>query len=286
LRLHGALKYLAVLLLILWSVLPLYWLLNMSVMYNPEIFSKPPSLIVQQPTLEWYQELLGLGQIGELSYHGHGPELMKGMQNSILVAIPVMVITVAVSSIVGYALGRFRFRFKNALVFAILITMAVPPISTLIPYFELWQAMGLAGTHVGLILIYLTQTIPLIMWVLMGFFATLPAEIEKAARVDGCTRFMAFRKVIFPMAAPGIASAGIIAFLISWNEFIFALILNAGTAAGTLPPALSGLFFQDTPIPTMSAALVLSFIPPIIMALILQRYITQLKIVDPVTVVV
>ena len=122
----------------------------------------------------------------------------------------------------------------------LLTTRTLPPIAILIPYFALFSAVGLVGTYYGLILTYLTSTIPLLSWILMGYFATLPIEVERAARMDGCSRLRVLRRVILPMAAPGIAAAFIIAFLFCWNELLFGIILTGGTPAQTLSPAQIG----------------------------------------------
>jgi multiple sugar transport system permease protein len=159
----------------------------------------------------------------------------------------------------------------------------------IIPYFVLFAAIGLVGTHFGLILIYMTGVVPLLTWVLMGYFGSLPVEIERAARVDGCSRLGALWYVMIPMAAPGIAAAFIIAFLMAWNELLFAMILVGGSPAETLSPAILGLSPNMPGFRTIfvmfAAASMLSTLPPLVLALIFQRYITGLNIADPVTVV-
>ena len=163
----------------------------------------------------------------------------------------------------------------------------LPPIAILIPYFTLFQSVGLLGSHVGLILTYLTGITPLLAWILMGYFATLPVEVESAARIDGCGRLQALRHVIVPMALPGIAAAFIIAFLFCWNELLFGIILVGGTNAQTLSPALLAISpltaVGVSPIVLFSAASTLSVLPPLALALVFQRFITRLNIVDPVT---
>ena len=150
------------------------------------------------------------------------------------------------------------------------------------------ETVGLVGDPGGLILTYLTGIIPLLSWVLMGYFATLPLEVERAARIDGCSRLKVLWYIIIPMAAPGISAAFIIAFLFAWNELLFGIILIGGTKWQTLSPALLAISpltaVGYSPIALFSAASTLSIAPPLILALIFQRYITRLNIVDPVTV--
>jgi multiple sugar transport system permease protein len=151
------------------------------------------------------------------------------------------------------------------------------------------SALHLIGTYVGLIVTYLTAVIPLLTWMLMGYLASLPIEVERAARVDGCGRLRALWHVTIPMATPGIAVAFVIAFLAAWNELLFGLVLTGGTAKQTLSPAL--LAFSPTMPSTGTANLgltlfaagsVLSTVPPLILALLVQRYMTRLNVVDPV----
>jgi multiple sugar transport system permease protein len=141
----------------------------------------------------------------------------------------------------------------------------------------------LHGTLQGLIIIYLSITIPIISWVLMGYFATLPIETERAARIDGCTRLQALRRVTIPMASAGIGTVGALTFLMSWNEFLFAWLLTAGTPAQTLPPVFPAMLFHIIDNTGLAAAAIISLIPPIIIALIFGRFIVRLRIVDPVT---
>ena len=163
----------------------------------------------------------------------------------------------------------------------------MPAVAIIIPYFYMFNQWGLLGTHTGLIITYLAFAIPLATWVLLGYFATLPKDIEKAARTDGCTRLGALARVVVPMASAGLASVGILIFLTCWNEFIFALILNSGTPAETVPPAIASFVQQYSAKaePTyMTAAAAISLIPVFFLGVLLQRFITRLRIVDPVTV--
>ena len=236
-----------------------------------------------------YKAILGIESIGEV-FGGQAVAVARGFVNSALVAIPVAAIGTAMAVAGGYAFGRYRFRFKNTLLFVLLSMRVLPPIAVLIPYFVILSALHLVGTYTGLIVTYLTAVVPLLTWVLMGYFASLPIEIERAARIDGCNRLRALWHVTIPMAAPGITAAFVIAFLTAWNELLFGIVLTGGTAKQTLSPAL--LAFSPTMPSTGTANLgmtlfaagsVLSTLPPLILALLVQRYITRLNIADPVT---
>jgi multiple sugar transport system permease protein len=179
-------------------------------------------------------------------------------------------------------------RQRDGLLFVLLSTRVMPPIAIVIPYFVILSAVGLVGTRIGLIMTYLTAVVPLLTWVMMGYFASLPIEIERAARIDGCGRLGALWHVTIPMAAPGIAAAFVIAFLMAWSELLFAIVLTGGSPAETLSPAVLGLSpnMPGSGISVMTlfaAASVLSALPPLLLALLAQRYISRLNIADPVT---
>ncbi len=247
--------------------------------------------------LEWpngmsfanYMALLGIANINKV-FGGQAAAVGLGFFNSAVVAIAVAAIGTTAAVIGGYAFGRFGFPFRRLLLFVLLSVRVLPPIAVLIPYFVILSALDLVGTYIGLIVTYLTMVVPLLTWVLMGYFASLPPEIERAARIDGCGRLQALWHVTIPMAAPGIAAAFIIAFLTVWNELLFGLVLTGGTAKQTLSPAL--LAFSPTMPSTGTANLgmtlfaagsVLSTMPPLVLALLAQRYIARLNVADPVT---
>jgi multiple sugar transport system permease protein len=257
------------------SLMPLNALMDHGLLYWPSGMS-----------LANYKAILGLASINEV-FGGQAVQVGRGFVNSAVVAIPVAVIGTAMAVIGGYAFGRFRFPFKNTLLFAFLSLRVLPPIAVLIPYFMILSALHLIGTYTSLIVTYLTGVVPVLTWMLMGYFASLPLEVERAARIDGCGRLQALWHVTVPMAGPGIAAALVIAFLTAWNELLFGVVLTGGTAKQTLSPAL--LAFSPSMPSTGAANLgmtlfaagsVLSTLPPLILGFLLQRYITQLNVAD------
>ena len=277
---------LSVLFVLLWTIVPFFWMLWASFMTDSELTEG----IVQgidEPTLEHYKRIFGHAD-KEAIFGGQTKLIGQGFLNSLIVSLPVAIIGTAIATLAGYAFGRFHFPAKTGLLFGLLLTRVLPPVAILIPYFTMFRTVGLVGDPGGLILTYLTGIIPLLSWVLMGYFATLPLEVERAARIDGCSRLKVLWYVIIPMAAPGISAAFIIAFLFAWNELLFGIILVGGTQWQTLSPALLAISpltaVGYSPIALFSAASALSIAPPLILALIFQRYITRLNIVDPVTV--
>src|SRR5918995_5121480 len=272
-------------LLAIWTLVPIYWLLNMSLIFKPGLLSVPTHLSPHAPPVSNYTRLFGATAIGpggaELPVIGQAPIIQSGLRNSFVVAVIVTILTMLVSLPVAYALGRLDFRGRTAMLFAIITSRSYPPIAIIIPFVLLYSQIGLQGTTRGLVLIYLTLTIPLVVWVMTGFFASLPRTVEAAARVDGNTRWQAFYRVILPMSWPGIAVAAAISFMVCWNEFAFSQILAAGSAAQTLPPAIATFFFQISQPTEMAAVSIIAIIPPALLAYLFQSRIRSLNLVDP-----
>lgn len=271
--------------LLIWTLIPLYWLAAMSFMYNSEVISVPAHLFPHDFTLANYIRMFGglaNGPDGKpLAAIGQAGLVRSGWVNSLIVSVSVTILTLFVATPMAYALGRLSFKLKTGLLFTIISSRAYPPIAVLIPFSYLFTQVGLQGSQMGLIVIYLTVSIPLVGWIMTGFFASLPRSLEKLARSDGLTRWQAFTQIMVPVAGPGIAACAVIAFLTAWNEFTFSLILTSGSPAQTFPPALSGMFFQISDPAAMAAASFLGIVPPAALALIFQSRIRRINIVDP-----
>lgn len=272
-------------LLVIWTLVPIYWLFTMSMMFKTELLAIPTHLYPHEPTVSNYTRLFGGTAIGpggaELPVIGQAPIIQNGLRNSLLVAAVVTAITMLVSLPVAYALGRLQFRGRTPMLFAIIATRSYPPIAIILPFVLLYSQVGLQGTVRGLVIVYLTLTIPMVIWVMTSFFSSLPRTVEAAARVDGNTRWQAFYRVILPMSWPGIAVATAISFMVCWNEFVFSQFLAAGSPAQTLPPAISTFFFQISQPTEMAAVSIISIVPPAILAYLFQRRIRNLNLVDP-----
>ena len=274
-------------LVIAWTFLPIVAMVWASLM--------PFNALINGGLLQWpsgmgfanYRAVLGIATINQI-FGGQPMAVARGFINSAVVAVLVAAIATAISVVGGYAFGRFRFPFQNTLLFVLLSVRVLPPIAVLIPYFMILSALHLIGTYFSLVVTYVTAVVPLLTWVLTGYFASLPVEIERAARIDGCGRLQALWHVTIPMALPGVVAAFVIAFLAAWNELLFGIVLTGGTAKQTLSPALLA-FSPSMPsgganlgMTLFAAGSVLSTIPPLILALLVQRYITRLNIADPV----
>jgi multiple sugar transport system permease protein len=245
------------------AMIPVLWIISLS-------FKTPATvgdgrLIPKEWTLENYK---GLFQGGLDS------PLLRPLINSILIALIATTIAVTLASLAAYAIARLDFPGKAIVLGGALAVSMFPPISVVGPLFDMWRALGLYDTYPGLIIPYLTFALPLAIYILVAFFREIPWDLEEAAQVDGATPFQAFRRIIFPLAAPGVFTAAILVFIFAWNDFVFAISLTSSNASRTVPAAIA--FFTGesqftSPTGNIAAAAVLVTIPIIIFVLIFQR---------------
>ncbi len=276
---------LAFLVAIVWTLLPIYWFARTAFLTPGEIARFPPPLWPLAPQPGAFLNIFGFGYtLGDgtlLRASGQANQIIRGLMNSLIVSVIVTGITLVVVTPLAYVFARLDFPHKNKLIFAVLLAVALPPVSTLIPFYAMYIRIGLAGTLTGLVIVTLTVTVPFVTWMLIGYFRNLP-PVERLARVDGFSRLETFTRIILPLAKSGIAVAAVIAFLFAWNEYTYALVLVNGTTANTLPTAISGFLFQHPEPSQLSAALLLTILPPALVAFFLQRHIAELNLVDPI----
>jgi trehalose/maltose transport system permease protein len=252
--------WVAVILIILFCLFPFYWLINVSLKTGADLSSS--SLVPPHPTLKNYKSIF------------ENDDFTNGLKNSAIVAFSVTILALAVGSFAAYALARLRFPMKYLLLAVILSITTFPPIAIAAPIFKLWSDIGLYNSYLGLILPDLTFTLPLTIYILTSFFRAIPRELEEAALVDGASYFQSFRKVILPLAAPGLVTAGLLAFIFVWNEFLFAITLTSSASHRPVPAAIA--FFTgssqfEIPLGTISAASVVVTLPLIILVLVFQK---------------
>lgn len=276
---------LATILLLVWSLLPIYWMVRMAFLTPAQITEFPPPIFPTHLNVASFFNVLGydhaLANGTMMRASGQANQVLHGLQNSLIVSIIVTAITLVIVIPLSYVFARLEFRFKNVLLNAVLLAVALPPVSTLIPFYSMFVQLKLAGTLTGLVLVDLTLTVPFVAWMLIGYFRNLP-PVERLARVDGYTRLETLFFLIVPMAKSGVAVAAVISFLFAWNEFTFALILVNGTTANTLPTAISGFLFQNPEPSNLAACIVITIIPPALVAYFLQRHVAEMSLVDPV----
>jgi multiple sugar transport system permease protein len=196
------------------------------------------------------------------------------LRNSIGIALISTVIAVVLASMAAYAIARLEFPGKRLLLAASLAIAMFPPVSIVGPLYDMWRTLGLYDSWPGLIIPYMTFTLPLAIFVLSAFFREIPWELEQAAQMDGATPMQAFRKVILPLAAPGVFTTAILVFIYAWNDFIFALSLTSTTKAQTVPPAIqsfTGVSQFTAPTGAIAAAAIIVTIPIVVMVLLFQR---------------
>ncbi len=275
----------AILVVILWTLLPIYWFSRLALETIGEITQFPPNLFPPHPQPGAFFNILGHAYRTaagiDLPASGQAGQIILGIRNSVIVAVAVTVITMVVVVPLAYVFARLEFAHKGKLLAAILLAASLPPVSTLIPFYALYVQLNLVGTISGLVIVTLTITIPFVTWMLIGLFHNLP-PVDRLARVDGFSRLSTLFLVIVPMARSGIMVGTIIAFLFSWNEYVYAQVLVTGSDAVTLPVALSGFLFQVPQPAHLAAALSLTIIPPLLVVFLLQRQITEMNLIDPV----
>jgi len=198
----------------------------------------------------------------------------NALRNSVGISVIATVLSVVLATLAAYAITRLEFKGKKLILSLALAIAMFPTISLVPPLFDMWRSLGLYDTWIGLIIPYMSFTLPLSIWTLSAFFREIPWELEQAAQVDGATRWQTFRKVIVPLAAPGVFTAAILTFFFAWNDFVFGISLTASDAARPVPAALAfftGESFFKQPTAAIAAAAVVVTIPVVLLVLCFQR---------------
>lgn len=235
------------------SLAPIYWMLNTSLKGQAEIYSKVPTLIPEQSTLEAYKYLLT-----ETNF-------LTGIVNSLIVAVFVSLFSIVIAYPAAYAIARIKFKGKRTFSKAILFTYLLPTSILYIPLYILVAQVGLTDNILGLMLIYPTFTLPYVAWVLIPHISSIPYDLDEAAIVDGCGRLRVMYQIIFPLALPGIVSTTIFAFAMCWGEYLYALVNITKTSMQTFPLVISGLIFGDMyPWGQLMAGAILASVPILI----------------------
>jgi trehalose/maltose transport system permease protein len=259
-----ALWSIGIVLVLAFALVPVLWLISVSL--------KPPEAVTDgrfipsEFSLDNYKSLFE-GGIDDSPF-------IKPLINSIGIALITTVIAITLAAFTAYAIARLEFPGKRAILAGALAIAMFPPISTVGPLFDMWRAIGLYDTWLGLIIPYLTFSLPLAIYVLVAFFREIPWELEQAAQVDGATPFQAFTKVIVPLAAPGVFTAAILVFIFAWNDFLFAISLTSSDASRTVPAALAFFTGESSftqPTGSIAAAAVVVTVPIIVFVLFFQR---------------
>lgn len=249
---------------------PFAWLVISSVSPSGDLLASHTHWIPQHPTLSRYRQILSSAPGGD----NVAANFRLAMVNSLIVATATTVVSLFVGTLGGYAFARLRFRLRRTSLFAFLAIYMLPPIALVIPLYLALAALGLLDTKTGLVVTYCSIVTPFCLWTMSNYFLSMPPDLEEAARVDGCTRLGALTRVILPLARPGLLTTAMFGFLLAWDEFLYSLIFTSTTNAKTIPVAIAeftGKFSSDFGL--IAAGGVLASLPPLLLALVFQRYI-------------
>jgi multiple sugar transport system permease protein len=259
-RVRQVLLWIAVAAICVFCLMPFYWLINVSLKTGADL--SQADLLPPNPSLDNYQSIF------------ENDDFTSALRNSTIITGITTILALVFGSFAAYALARLRFPFKFLILAIVLSISTFPPIAIAAPIFKLWTDIGIYNTYTGLIVPYLTFALPLAIYILASFFKEIPKELEEAALVDGATHFQAFRKVVLPLAAPGLVTAGLLTAFFVWNEFLLAVTLTSSPDAFTVPVAVAnftGSTEFEVPLGTISAASVVITIPLVALVIIFQK---------------
>jgi len=247
-----------------WTLFPFYWMITTALKPNDDMYRPEPLLVPVRITLSHFHKVF---------FDSHFPEYFR---NSAIIAVCTTILSLAVGIFAAYAIVRLDFRGKNLLARGLIFSYLVPPVLLFIPLFELIFKLNLLNTRQGLILDYLTFTVPFTTWLLMGYFRTVPIALEEAALVDGCTRLTALFRVTLPLSTPAIVVTALFSFTLSWNEFLYALTFTSNPVSQTVTVGLTTTVAEDVFFwGVMMGASFLVAIPPVVLYLIGQRWVVR-----------
>jgi len=259
-------RYVLLIPALMFALAPVYWMLTISLKSDVDQFATPPPWFVFTPTLDHYYDAFVARGFGEY------------LLTSAIVSVGSTLCALVIGTLAAYALARFElpWRLNRHLSLWILSTRMFPAIVTAVPLFLMMRDLRLLNTHASLIIVYTAFNLPFVVWMMRGFFADLPRDLEEAALVDGDSRLGALVRVVLPLVAPGLAATAVFCLIISWNEFLFALVMTQTDAAMTLPVGIAGRVTQyEIKWGVMSAAAAVALAPILVFALALQKYLVR-----------
>lgn len=263
------LRALSVTLIVLWSIVPIYWAAKTSLQTESAARSRPAQYVPLHPTFDNFRALLdGSTDVSR--------SIRRSMLNIVIECGAATIVTVALAALAAYAFARFEFRGRNLVFYAVLATMAFPPYTTLIPLYRIMSGFGLVNTYTGIVLVYVSGFLPLATWVLHNYFVSIPHSIEEAGLIDGAGRLQVFWHLVLPLALPGVISTALITFLFAWAQFLFPLVLSTDLSTQPLTVLIAALQGRHVvPTTLMSAAGIVAIAVPAVIALVFNRYIVN-----------
>jgi len=270
--LERVLKGIALALVIFFFMFPILWIALMSLQTNETILRVPPS-VVFEPTLDNYRALI----TGRLETGSGTVEIafMRNLFNSLFLSTAAVILALILGVPAAYAFARMKFRGSEDIAFTLLSFRFAPPLLVLLPLTIYFRQVGLSNTYVGLIWVYQLICLPLILWIVRGYFEDISEDVEYAYRIAGHRWITTFRRIALPLAGPGIAAAGLLAFIFAWNNFIFALVLASADKQPVTVGALAFITASGIQFGQIAAAIVLSIAPVFALAIYAQRYLVE-----------
>ncbi len=262
-------RLVSLVLLVLWSLFPVYWALKTSLSTNAAAQQAPVQMLPSHPSITSYQALFGAGPEAADAAGGIGQALV----NIVVETVGATVLTLAIAVLAAYAFARLRFRLKNLVFYTVIGTLTLPVYATLIPLYRIMSDLHLVNSYIGIIFVYTSGFLPLAMWIMYNVFLALPLGIEEAARIDGAGALQTFARIVLPTARPGIAATAIVTFLFGWGQFIFPLVLSSSSATQPLTVLLAAIDSRNVPYPIINAAAVVAVAIPAVIVFFLNRWI-------------
>ena len=250
---------------------PVLWMFLTSVMRPVDLTAKPLQLIPKTITFERFRQVFSSSTTSDPAY-----VFRIALKNSLIIALSVTLLSLVVGTLAAYAFAHVRFRGKNALMLLILFTYMLPPAAMIIPLYRIYNQLGWLDRRAPLVILYLSFIVPFIIWVMQDFFGSISRSFEEAAQVDGATRLQTLLYIFLPIARPGAIATGILAFLMSWDEFFYSLIFTSSLSSKTMPVAIAefnGKFTIDYGM--ISVAGILGSLIPVLITVVFQKYIVM-----------
>lgn len=268
------LRVVTIAVMVVWILAPFYFLLLVAVQSRADALITPP-VWLPKPNLTNFTQILS-SAFSTSPPSNPSDMIFPGIRNSALVAVVVALANLALGALAAYAFARYSFRGSRSIPLALLASQMVPIFALIIPYYVVFRNLGLTNTRVGIMIAQLSFTLPFTIWLLRAYMRSIPGDLDRAGRVDGCTRFGVFWRVILPLARPGLISVGLFTFMVSWNDFLFPLVLNSNIDAIMVQPAIAGLYnVREQSFGKMAAGSLLAALPTIILAFVAQRYLVR-----------
>lgn len=267
--------YVCAILVFLWTVLPLFWMFLSSVTPTVDLLTIDGNWISKNMNLSRYINIFS-GSGGSSALSNAGAQFVNSLKISIFVSVLTVALAIIFGGLAAYAFARLRIRYKNALLMVTMFFQLIPSITLVIPLYVIARKVGAIDKPVFLVVLYLSFTLPYVIWVLNGYYKTIPPDMETAARIDGCTWFSAYRLIVLPLARPGLVAVGALAFLMCWDEFLYALVFMTSLSSKTMPVAISEFSTRHgTDYGMVCTAGCIATLFPLMLTLIFQKHIVS-----------